>query len=94
MGGLTPSTGLLGSIRSRVELPLHVLIRPRAGGFRFTADEHEVMLRDIAWAQDAGVQGVVLGVLTDQGEIDRERTASLGASWYSRDACQRLAACG
>lgn len=77
VGGLTPSPSLLGEVREHVNLPLHVLIRPRSGNFLYSDDEMNVMTRDIALARDAGAQGVVLGVLSANGTIDRERTATL-----------------
>ena len=77
VGGLTPSAGLLSEIRECVDLPLHVLIRPRGGDFLYSEEELKVMKHDIAWAQDAGAQGVVFGVLGTQREIDREHTARL-----------------
>jgi copper homeostasis protein len=77
IGGLTPSAGLFAEIRACIELPLHVLIRPRGGDFLYSREEREVMEHDIAWARDAGAQGVVLGALTAGGEIDREQTARL-----------------
>jgi copper homeostasis protein len=65
------------AIRSRVDLPLHVMIRPRAGDFLFSTAECEAMIWDIAEAKRAGAEGVVVGVLSSDGLIDREWTARL-----------------
>ena len=46
-GGCTPSYGTLAMARERLRIPLYVLIRPRAGDFRFDALERDTMLRDI-----------------------------------------------
>jgi copper homeostasis protein len=76
-GGTTPGPGLLRAIRAAVEIPLMVMIRPRPGPFQFSLGECEAMLADIAHARRAGADGVVIGVLTPGGEIDREWTRRL-----------------
>ena len=50
------------------------MVRPRTGDFVYTEDEVNVMLGDIEAFKEAGVQGVVFGVLTIDGRVDRERT--------------------
>ena len=76
-GGITPSAGLIAMTRKRVAIALHVLIRPRAGDFGYTADEFEVMKRDIALAKQLGVEGVVFGILGPEGRVDVPRTQEL-----------------
>lgn len=75
--GVTPSAGFIRTVRTQVELPLHVLVRPRPGDFVYSADELAVMLADIAECRRAGVDGVVIGALTPGRTIDREQTARL-----------------
>ena len=70
IGGTTPSAGLLRKVRQAVELPIHVLIRPRGGDFLYTEDEVATMLADIAFAKAEGADGIVCGALTPQGRID------------------------
>lgn len=71
LGGLTPSRGL---IERAIEVgpPVHVLIRPRAGGFVYTRQEVETILADIRHAREAGAAGVVVGALTPAGAPDLE----------------------
>lgn len=69
-GGLTPSHGTLAVARERVQLPLFVLIRPRAGDFRYGDWEAQVMREDILHCRTLGVDGVVLGALTADGDVD------------------------
>lgn len=76
-GGLTPSLGALQLAVERLDIPVHVMIRPRRGDFLYTDAEFEMMRRDIALAKSAGAQGVVFGMLLADGNINRERTREL-----------------
>ena len=69
-GGVTPSAGLIGAVWERAEVPVFVLIRPRTGDFLYDDDELDVMLRDIEMARSLDVDGIVLGALTPDGDID------------------------
>jgi copper homeostasis protein len=70
-GGITPSYGMI-EYAIAYGIDTHVLIRPRPGGFNYSEDEVEVMLRDILNCKEMGAKGIVIGVLTESGEIDRE----------------------
>ncbi len=76
-GGVTASAGLLATVRSRISIGLHTIIRPRPGDFCYTDEEFEVMLRDIEIAKEAGADGVVVGVLEAAGTVDIRRTRML-----------------
>jgi len=76
-GGVTPSAGLISAVRSRLTLPLHVIIRPRAGDFLYSSDEFEIMREDVLSAKQHGVDGVVLGMLSENGPIEIDRTRTL-----------------
>jgi len=78
-GGTTPSAGLIARCLERLLVSVHVLIRPRVGDFVYTDDEFEIMKRDIAVAKELGVDGVVIGILTPDGEVDAARLAELHA---------------
>lgn len=75
--GTTPSAGLIRAVRARVEIPMHVLIRPRPGDFRYDGAEVEVMLADIGECRRAGADGVVIGALAADGAVDRALTSLL-----------------
>lgn len=76
-GGTTPSVGLIEAVRSRVGIPVFVIIRPRGGYFVHDAAELGLMLRDIDASKAAGAQGIVAGVLTTDHRIDRDAMARL-----------------
>jgi copper homeostasis protein len=62
-GGITPSCGLIKSVRRVVRTRLHVLIRPRPGNFQYSAAEVRAMIHDILAAKYLGADGVVLGIV-------------------------------
>lgn len=71
-GGVTPSHGTVVLAREGLTIPLFVLIRPRAGDFVYDDHEIEAMLDDIAHCRTLGCEGVVVGALTPDGQIDRD----------------------
>ncbi len=68
-GGVTPSLGLFQQVQARSRLPIHVLVRPRAGDFCYTDLELAVMLDDLALFKDAGADGFVFGALHEDGTL-------------------------
>lgn len=73
LGGLTPSAGLM-SAAAASGLPVMAMIRPRAGGFDWTAEECAAMEAEIAATRDAGLTGVVIGATRGSG---RDRALDL-----------------
>ncbi len=49
---------------------VNVLIRPRDGEFCYTDSEIETMIADIRFCSEIGVDGVVVGALTPDGNVD------------------------
>jgi copper homeostasis protein len=76
-GGLTPSHGLIAMAVEQLGLPVHVLVRPRAGGFFYSRGEFRIMAKDIEHARSAGARGCVVGLLDREGCVDVERTREL-----------------
>lgn len=76
VGGLTPSTAMVEAVVA-TGIPVHVLVRPRPGGFRYSATEVTLMVRDIEAIVDAGAAGVVVGALTARDTLDRHALEAL-----------------
>ena len=76
-GGTTPARELLRAVRERVRLPIFSMVRPRGGNFFYSKAEFEAMLRDIDAAKEFRMDGVVLGLLDDEGQVDIVRTKEL-----------------
>jgi copper homeostasis protein len=79
-GGTTPSHGTIAVTRDRLRIPLHVLIRPRAGDFYYDDADVEVMLRDIETCVALGCDGVVIGALDVEGDVDAPTCGTLIAA--------------
>lgn len=80
LGGLTPSHAQIALARERLRIPLYVLIRPRAGDFLYSDLECETMQRDIETCVALGCDGVVLGALDADGNVDIARCRTLIAA--------------
>lgn len=77
IGGVTPSAELMRAARELVRIPIFVMIRPRGGDFCYSAAELAEMKRSIARARELKMDGVVLGILTQDRRIDIEQTRAL-----------------
>jgi len=77
LGGLTPSVGLFAEVRRRVRVPIIAMVRPRSGGFAYSAADFEVMVQDATSLLAAGADGLAFGILTAGGEIDVVRCRQL-----------------
>jgi len=76
-GGTTPSAGSIQEARRNLHIALQVMIRPRGGDFCYSAVEFEIMKRDIGTARSVGADGVVFGLLAEDGCVDAVRTRAL-----------------
>lgn len=79
VGGLTPSAGLIKEARILTyrKVKLNVLIRPRPGDYVYDSDEIEVMKTDVNFARKLECDGVVIGALTPDGDVDKAVVDSL-----------------
>ncbi|MGV3761161.1 copper homeostasis protein CutC [Parapedobacter sp.] len=76
-GGTTPSLGQVWTARALLSIGMHTLIRPRAGDFLYTDIEFSEMKADIMSCKEAKCDGVVIGILLADGQVDAVRMAEL-----------------
>ena len=76
-GGVTPSAGLISTVRSKLAIDLYIMVRPRGGDFCYTAEEFETMEKDVLMARQLGAHGIVVGILQEDGDVDVARTRCL-----------------
>ncbi len=76
-GGTTPSHGMIKACKEALNIPIHVMIRPRAGNFNYSKEEILVMKEDIRACADLGIRGVVFGCLNEDLSIDKDQSDEL-----------------
>ena len=76
-GGTTPSYGMMKAARKSTHIQVFPIIRPRGGDFLYSNAEFEIMKDDIKAAQDIGCEGIVIGILNEDGIVDIERNQEL-----------------
>jgi copper homeostasis protein len=69
-GGISPPQELIKEVREKIQLPIHVMIRPRAGDFFYSKEEIEKMEQIILYCKNTRINGVVIGLLTKNKTID------------------------
>jgi len=72
-GGTTPSYATIALAREKVSIALYPIIRPRGGDFLCDDLEFEIMKKDIEVCKQLGCDGIVIGLLTVDGKVDKER---------------------
>lgn len=75
MGGTTPSAGVIESAVAYAHdhgVQIMTIIRPRGGDFVYNDYELKIMETDLIEAKKLGTDGVVLGCLTADGDLDEE----------------------
>ena len=77
VGGVTPDEALIASACRDSGLPVHVLVRPSARTFQFSADVFSSMRDTIPVVRSLGAAGIVVGVLRADGTVDVEHTREL-----------------
>ena len=95
--GLTPPAAWIRDAKARYpSLTVHALIRPRAGDFVYFPAEADRMAEQVEEALEAGADGIVIGALTPEGDVDlplMERLVSLVESFNLASELQRSDRC-
>lgn len=68
--GLSPSHGMVKWAVDHAQMPVMVMIRPREGDFIYNDQELAVMLDEVSWAKTCGAEGIVVGVLTSDNQVN------------------------
>ena len=76
-GGLTPTIGTVRTALKATSIPINCMIRPRGGDFCYSDIEFEVMKQDVMAFKEAGVNGIVFGILTPEGDVDMKRSREI-----------------
>lgn len=76
-GGTTPSYGFIKAAREKISIALYPIIRPRGGDFFYSADEFEIIKTDVKLCKEIGCDGVVIGILNQDGTIEKKRCRQL-----------------
>ena len=85
-GGTTPSYGFIKAAREVLDIDLYVMIRPRGGDFLYSNEEFEIMKTDVAVCKEIGCDGIVFGILTTDGKVDKKRCKEIIELAYPLEA--------
>ena len=77
VGGLTPNYGLIEACVEQTDMEVSVMIRHNEGGFVYSDDDIDIMLKDIEMAKVAGATGVVFGCLTEYNLVNHDQCEML-----------------
>jgi copper homeostasis protein len=76
-GGTTPSYAQIQVARKNLQIDLFPILRPRGGDFNYSDLEFEIMKTDLKVIKELGCDGVVFGILNQEGKVDKDRCAEL-----------------
>jgi len=81
-GGTTPAYGTIKLVKEKMGIDVFPIIRPRGGDFFYDAEEFAIMKSEILLCKELGCEGVVIGMLKQDGTVDKERCKQLLALAY------------
>jgi copper homeostasis protein len=69
-GGVTPKLEEFILLKSKIHIPIFAMIRPKRGNFIYSNQEFEQMKNDILQFKNAGANGFVFGILTENKDVN------------------------
>lgn len=76
-GGTTPDFEITKELRTEIDIPVFVMIRPRGGDFTYSEVEFEQMKTDLLQLKSLNVDGFVFGILDENDEVNIEQNKTL-----------------
>lgn len=76
-GGTTPDFEITKELRTKIDIPVFVMIRPRGGDFTYSEAEFEQMKTDLLQLKSLNVDGFVFGILDENDEVNSEQNSAL-----------------
>ena len=72
--GLTPNIEDVKYLLKNINIPLRIMIRPHSKSFNYSETDISIMLRDISTFKKIDIDGIVIGCLNKDDEIDLKKT--------------------
>ncbi len=79
IGGVSPGKALFRLVKRYTDLKVRVLLRPRYGDYCYNDYEFEQLKEDVQMYKELGADGIVIGMLCPDGNLDVERLGELTA---------------
>ncbi|GGE64030.1 copper homeostasis protein [Pedobacter psychrotolerans] len=76
-GGTTPSYGQIKLAKQNLNIAIWPIIRPRGGDFLYSELEFNLMKEDVKICKSLNCEGVVIGILKEDGSVDITRCQEL-----------------
>ena len=70
LDGLTPSKKLIKKVFLNLNIPIRVMIRPKHPSFIYSNEDIRIMIGDINYCKELGVDGVVFGCLNKGSNLN------------------------
>ena len=71
--GLTPNVEDVKYLLKNINIPIRIMIRPHSKSFNYSETDISVMLRDISTFKKIDIDGIVIGCLNKDDEIDLKK---------------------
>ena len=79
LDGLTPEKELIKKTISKLQIPIRVMIRPHGNGFVYKQGHLKAMIDSIEFCKSLNVDGVVLGCLDSENNLDFTQISKLAS---------------